>query len=55
LSSFTGRGRDIKRRKLWRLFEYLGADALKPSGGGGWAAEGSGGMGYGSGQRVIGW
>ena len=27
LSSFTGGGRGIKRK---RLFEYLGADALKP-------------------------
>ncbi|KAI5858578.1 hypothetical protein BZA05DRAFT_450399 [Tricharina praecox] len=55
LSSFTGRGRDIKRRKLWRLFEYLGADALKPSGGGWMAEGGSGGASYGGGQRVVGW
>ncbi|KAF8242851.1 hypothetical protein K440DRAFT_670518 [Wilcoxina mikolae CBS 423.85] len=30
LCTFTGRSKDIKRRKLWRLFEFLGADNLTP-------------------------
>ena len=30
LCTFTGQSRDIKRRKLWRLFEFLGADGLTP-------------------------
>ncbi|KAA8905051.1 hypothetical protein FN846DRAFT_983819 [Sphaerosporella brunnea] len=32
LCTFTGHSRDIKRQKLWRLYEFLGADGLRPLG-----------------------
>jgi hypothetical protein len=30
MSTVSGRGRDIRKQKLWKLFEYLGADHLTP-------------------------